>query len=243
MLALREVSLTVGERSMVGIVGESGAGKSTLAKVLAGLIEPDGGTICFKGEPLRYPRERALTTAIQIVFQDPGSSLNPALTQRRVLSELLRYHKLADADRLEERCRELLDLVHLPERVLDARPRELSGGERQRMAIARALAVEPEVLLADEAVSSLDVSIQAEILRLFVELRDRLGLAVVLISHDLAVVAATCEEVMIMRAGEIIESGEVSQVFSSPVHGYTRALMDAVLRLGDSSGPEPSQVN
>jgi len=238
-LAVNRVNFTLGARSIAGLVGESGAGKSTLAKALAGLIEPQSGCVYLDGRTLGFPRDRELLRMIQVVFQDPGSSLNPALSQRRVLGELLRFHGLAAPELIERRCRELVGLVHLPERVLEQRPRELSGGERQRMAIARALAVEPRVLVADEAVSSLDVSVQAAILGLFAELRDRLGLAILLISHDLAVVAAICEEVLVMRGGAIVESGAVSHVFSRPVHGYTRALLAGAPRLAGRPGPGP----
>jgi peptide/nickel transport system ATP-binding protein len=223
--AIRNVSIAIDAHSIVGIVGESGAGKTTLAKVLAGLIKPTRGTVRYRDSEIGYPRARDLRRAIQVVFQDPGSSLNPALTQRRVLNELLRFHELVPREGIQERCRELIELVHLPQRVLDAKPRELSGGERQRMAIARALAVAPEVLIADEAVSALDLSVQAAILSLFAELRDRLGLAILLISHDLTVVGAMCERVAVMRAGEIVESGETQNVLSTPEHEYTRALL------------------
>jgi ABC-type glutathione transport system ATPase component len=154
-----------------------------------------------------------------------------------MLGELLRLHDLVPAARLAERCRELMALVHLPDRVLSAKPRELSGGERQRVAIARALALEPAVLIADEAVSALDTSVQAAIINLLAEVRERLGLTVLFISHDLAVIKAVCESVVVMNAGTIVEQGPVDQVFTRPAHSHTRELLDALPRLDLSNGP------
>jgi ABC-type glutathione transport system ATPase component len=229
--ALRNITLEVDRESAIGIVGESGAGKTTLARVLAGLLQAQQGTVCCEGVALQYPRERSLARAVQMVFQDPGSSLNPVLTPRQVFAELLRFHGLVPAELIADRCRELVELVHLPERVLDARSGALSGGERQRVAIARALTVEPGILIADEAVSALDTSVQAAILNVLVKLRRDLGIALVLVSHDLAVVRAVCEKVAVMHAGEIVEQGPVEQVFANPVHDYTRALLAAAPRL------------
>ncbi len=240
--ALRNVTLEIGRESATGIIGESGAGKTTLAKVLSGLLRPHEGTVSYEGVALEYPRERRLARAVQMVFQDPGSSLNPALSPRQVFTELLRFHGLLAGDELiAGRCRELARLVHLPERVLDCKPAALSGGERQRVAIARALAVEPRVLVADEAVSALDTPVQAAILNVLVKLRCELGIALVLVSHDLAVIRAVCEKVAVMRAGEIVEQGPVEQVFAGPAHDYTRALLAAAPRL--TRHPSPLQVS
>jgi ABC-type glutathione transport system ATPase component len=235
--ALRNVSLEIGRESAVGIVGESGTGKTTLARVLCGLLQAQNGTVIYEGVALEYPRERRLARAVQMVFQDPGSSLNPALTPRQVLTELLRAHRLVAPELIADRCRELAGLVHLPERVLDCKPGALSGGERQRVAIARALAVEPAVLIADEAVSALDSAVQAAILNVLVKLRSELGTALVLVSHDLAVIRAVCDVVAVMHAGEIVEQGSVEEVFANPVHDYTRALLAAVPRLRRHSSP------
>lgn len=229
--ALAGASVAVETGQALGIVGESGAGKTTLAMVLAGFLTPNRGTVSYRGAVLGAKRGHGATRAIQMVFQDPGSSLNPALSVRRVLGELLRFHALVPVDRVPDRCRELLDLVHLPERVLDARPRALAGGERQRVAIARALAVEPAVLIMDEALAALDTSVQAAILALVSELRNRLGVGVVLIAHDLGVVRAVCDEVAILDRGVVVERGPLARVFAEPAHDRTRNLLDAAPRL------------
>jgi oligopeptide transport system ATP-binding protein len=239
--ALRNVTFEIDRESAIGIVGESGAGKSTLAKVLSGLLRAQHGTVSYEGVALEYPRERRLARVVQMVFQDPGSSLNPVLTPRQVFTELLRFHGLQAPELIADRCRELVELVRLPERVLDCKPGVLSGGERQRVAIARALAVAPAVLIADEAVSALDTSVQAAILNVLVQLRSELGIALVLVSHDLAVIRAVCEKVAVMRAGEIVEQGSVEHVFANPVHDYTRALLAAAPRL--TRHPSPLQVS
>jgi ABC-type glutathione transport system ATPase component len=230
-IALRGLDIEIPKGGVVGIVGESGAGKSTLARALSGIIRPSTGTIHYRGEPIDYPRERYLARAIQMVPQDPGSSLNPALSVGAVLWELLRFHELTPPERIERDCGELMELVGLTAATLAAKPRVLSGGQRQRVALARALAVSPTVLIADEIVSALDSPVQAGILNLLLELRERLGLTIVLIAHDLAVVSAVCEHVLIMREGEILERGPVQQVFAAPTSAYTRSLLDAARRL------------
>ena len=230
-VALRAVDIEIPRGGFVGIVGESGAGKSTLAKVLSGIIRPTTGTIHYRGELIAYPRERYLARAIQMVPQDPGGSLNPALSVGAVLRELLRFHKLTPTELIERDCGELMELVGLTRATLGAKPRVLSGGQRQRVALARALAVSPSVLIADEIVSALDSPVQAGILNLLVELRERLELTIVLIAHDLAVVSAVCEQVLIMREGDILERGPVQQVFAAPTSPYTRSLLDAAHRL------------
>jgi ABC-type glutathione transport system ATPase component len=233
--------LEIERESAIGIAGESGAGKTTLAKVLSGLLQAQKGTVTYEGVALEYPRERRSARAVQMVFQDPGSSLNPALSPRQVFTELLRFHGMEAPELIADRCRELAELVHLPQRVLDCRPSALSGGERQRVAIARALALAPAVLIADEAVSALDSAVQAAILNLLVKLRSELGIALVLLSHDLAVIRAVCEKVAVMHAGEIVEQGAVEQVFANPAHDYTRALLAAAPRL--TRHPVPLQVS
>jgi peptide/nickel transport system ATP-binding protein len=236
LIALEGVDLSIQAHASLGIVGESGAGKSTLAKVLAGLLTPDSGTVSYRGAVLSRKRAPAATRAIQMIFQDPGNSLNPALTVGRVLSELLRFHELAGADRVTERCRELLELVHLPTRTLGLRPAALSGGERQRVAIARALALQPSVLIADEAVSALDTSVQAAIIALLEELSRELGLAILMISHDLAFVRSLCDELMVMRHGRILERGSTEQIFANPTHEHTAQLLRARMELGEHLG-------
>ncbi len=237
LIALEGVDLSIKAHARLGIVGESGAGKSTLAKVLAGLLTPDSGTVSYRGTVLAAKRDPAATRAIQMIFQDPGSSLNPALTVGRVLGELLRFHELAGADRVTERCRELLELVHLPARTLDLRPASLSGGERQRVAIARALALEPSVLIADEAVSALDSTVQAAIIALLAELSRELGLAIVMISHDLALVRSLCDELLVMRRGRILERGSTEGIFANPTHEHTAQLLRARIELGEHLEP------
>lgn len=229
--ALERVSVTVRQAGILGIAGESGAGKSTLAKVLAGVIAPHEGTVRYEGAPIGCPRKRHEARLIQMVAQDPGSSLNPALTVRTVLSELIRFHGLRPADGVEVRCYELMDLVGLPRAVLAARPRALSGGERQRVALARALAVEPAVLIADEVLSALDTPVQAEILNLLRDLRERLSVAIVLIAHDLAVISSICEEILVMHRGSVVERGATRQIFTQPADPYTRMLLEAARRL------------
>lgn len=233
LVALEGVELCIQAHGSLGIVGESGAGKSTLARVLGGLLTQDRGTVSYRGTVLGRKRGPDATRAIQMVFQDPWSSLNPALTVGRVLGELLRFHELAGADRVNGRCRELLELVHLPARTLDLRPAALSGGERQRVAIARALAVEPSVLIADEAVSALDSAVQAAIIALLEELTRELGLAIVMISHDLAFVRALCDELLVMRSGRVVERGSTEQIFASPTHEHTAQLLRARKALGE----------
>jgi ABC-type glutathione transport system ATPase component len=230
-VALRGLDVEIPTGGVVGIVGESGAGKSTLARALSGIIRPSTGTIRYRGEPVGYPRERHLARAIQMVPQDPGGSLNPALSVGAVLAELLRFHELSPPERVERDCRELMELVGLTRATLGAKPRVLSGGQRQRVALARALAVSPTVLIADEIVSALDSPVQAGILNLLGELRERLELTIVLIAHDLAVVSAVCEHVLIMREGEVLERGPVAQVFATPTSPYTRSLLNAARRL------------
>jgi ABC-type glutathione transport system ATPase component len=237
VVAVDGVSLTVPAAGAVGLVGESGCGKSTLARVIAGIQRPDEGEVSLDGELLQPRRTRQQYRAVQLVFQDPYSSLNPRRTIRSVLRELLKVHGLSNGTAADRRCAELMELVGLPLAALDRRPSTFSGGQRQRLAIARALAVEPSVIVADEPVSALDVSIQATILELFARLREELGVGLLLISHNLAVVRQLCDEVAVMYRGQIVELGEREQIFVSPQHSYTQTLLNAVPRLGGGTEP------
>ena len=229
--AVDGVDLEVGEGETVGLVGESGCGKSTLARCIVGLYEPTTGEVCYRGGVLPAKRDRATRRQMQMVFQDPYSSLNPRMTVRQMLRELLTVHAIVPKDRVGERCVELLDLVGLNPRSLDAYPRQFSGGQRQRVSIARALALEPKLLVADEPVSALDVSVQATVLNLLEELRERLGLSILLIAHNMAIVRHTCDRVAVMYLGRIVETASTAALFSDPRHPYTQGLLQAVPRL------------
>jgi oligopeptide/dipeptide ABC transporter ATP-binding protein len=216
----------------VGVVGESGCGKSTLARALTGLAPIAAGSIRFDGGELGVRRKRSTMRRIQMVFQDPGSSLNPSRTVGQTLTELLRVHRVVSAERVRARAGELLELVELPSSLLAAYPRRLSGGQRQRVGIARALALEPDVLIADEAVAALDVSVQASVLNLLSRLRQELGLTLLFISHDLAVVRHISERVLVMYLGRIVEDRPTADLFMDPRHPYTVALMAAAPKMG-----------
>lgn len=229
--AVKGVSFALGAGESLGIVGESGCGKSSLAKAVIGLQPLAGGTLKFEGrDTARFSRadRRQYCRAVQMVFQDAAGSLNPRMTVRQTLKEVLRTHRLAAGRALAIRIAELMDLVGLPARTLSAYPREISGGQCQRVSFARCLALNPKALIADEPVSALDVSVQARILNLIRSLQKDLGLAVILISHDLAVVRTICARVAVMRAGEFVETGGTPRVLGHPSHPYTRTLLDAV---------------
>lgn len=242
LTAVDGVSLSVERGQTLGIVGESGCGKSTLARTIVGLTQPTSGEIRYEGKVLGKKREPSLRRHIQMVFQDPGSSLNASMTVRQTLAELLKYHKLRPPGEIEARCRELLALVNLPQQVLDARPRQLSGGQKQRVAIARALSLEPDLIIADEPVAALDVSVQAAVLNVLSDLQQELGIGLIFISHDLAVVRNVCRQVAVMYLGKIVEEAPVSDIFSDPRHPYTRALLDAVPTLTGPKRPGSSAM-
>lgn len=231
--AADDVTFTVPAGGSLGIVGESGSGKTTVARMLVGLVRPDAGTVSVSGRPRapRTPRGRTARLArareIQIVFQDPYVSLDPRLTARRCLTTALRLH-----GRDESLADGLLDRVGLGSREAGALPHGLSGGQRQRLAIARALAVDPEVLVLDEAVAALDVSIQAQILALLAEIRRDTGVALVFVSHDLAVVQHITDEVLVMRRGTVVEQGPTAGVLAAPQDPYTGLLLASVPREG-----------
>ncbi|WP_406293167.1 ATP-binding cassette domain-containing protein [Embleya sp. NBC_00888] len=225
--AVDGVSLAVERSRCLGVVGESGCGKSTLAGVLVGLRTPTAGHVRYDGQDVGARRSKDLRRRIQMVFQDPVASLNPRRRVRSVLAELIDCHDLVPDAGMNSALASLMEMVNLPPRVLDARPRELSGGQRQRVAIARALAVQPEVLVADEAVSALDVSAQATVVNLLADLRADLGLTIVFISHDLGIVRTLCDSVAVMYAGRVVEEGAAETIFTAARHPYTRALLRA----------------
>ncbi len=230
--ALKGIDFQIVRGEAFAIVGESGAGKSTAARCVVGVQRPTSGTVTFDGAPLDPRKDRAQRRAIQMVFQDPQGSLNPRMTVGAMLSELLRRNGLADSKAAaRKRSIELLEMVGLPEAALDRRPRSFSGGQRQRIGIARALAVEPSFLIADEPVSALDVSIQASILILLKRLQRELGLTMLFISHDLAVVKQLCDRVAVMSEGEVVEEGHVDQVLMDPHEEFTKRLLAATTDL------------
>jgi peptide/nickel transport system ATP-binding protein len=250
--ALHDVSLTLRAGQSLGLVGESGCGKSTLARLLIGLDMPNSGSLSLSGAP--YPahhgqRQRRVAQHVQMVFQDPMASLNPRKTGLSVLTAPLRALTELDSDQRLRRARQVLELVELPERVLQQYPHELSGGQAQRLAIARALAPRPQLLILDEAVSSLDVSIQARVLQLLHRLRSELELSYVFIGHDLAVIEVLCEEIAVMYLGSIVEQGPTRTILDNARHPYTRVLRSAVPVIGqrprriELSGPAPSPAH
>ena len=235
--AVNDISFSVAAGSAVGIVGESGCGKSTLANMIIGLAAPTAGTIRLEGKVLSRRRDRRTRRRIQMVFQDPGASLNPKMTIGDALSEVLRFHDLRGGPAIQDRCHELLDLVELPASAFEARPSSLSGGQRQRAAIARSLALEPDLLIADEAVAALDVSVQAAILNLLNGLRERLGLTMLFISHDLGVVRQVTDRVLVLYLGRVVEDQPTEDLFNDPRHPYTQALLEAAPKLTVRKAP------
>jgi peptide/nickel transport system ATP-binding protein len=229
---IRGVELAVPRGSVLGLVGESGSGKTTLGRLLVRLLEPTSGGIQFDGIEISHLPEaelRPLRARIQMIFQDPQSSLNPRLRLAATLTRPLLLHgRMKTRREQRDRAARLLDLVGLPPAFVDRYPHELSGGQRQRAGIARALALQPDFIVADEIVSGLDVSTQAHILTLLKDLRARLGLTMVFISHDLSVVRVLCDDVAILNRGEVVEYGPVARIYSAPQHAYTRQLLAAI---------------
>ena len=230
-VAVDDVSFAVRRATTTAIVGESGSGKTTLARMVLGLLEPTAGTVTLDGADVGTMDRRAafaFRRRVQPVFQNPYRSLDPMYTVYRSIEEPLRIHGIGDRSRRRGMVTELLEKVALPSTLLRRLPRELSGGQRQRVAIARALALQPEMLVCDEAVSALDVVVQAQILALLSELQARLGLTYLFISHDLAVVRQLADDVVVMRAGRVVEHAPTEEVFTNPRADYTRRLLDAI---------------
>jgi oligopeptide transport system ATP-binding protein len=236
--AVDGVSLTVAHGEVVGLVGESGSGKSTVGNCVLRLLEPTAGTISLKGTDITHLSRRAmrpLRREMHMVFQDPYSSLNPRMTNGSIVGEPLRLHGVASGGDLERRVAELFDQVGLNPDLRHRFPHELSGGQRQRIGLARALSVRPSLLIADEPVSALDVSVQAAILNLLGDLQQDLGFACLFITHDLSIVEYFCDRVIVMYLGRIVETGTRKQIFTNPQHPYTQALLSAALL------PDPAQ--
>ncbi|HEY4201972.1 MAG TPA: ATP-binding cassette domain-containing protein [Devosiaceae bacterium] len=229
VVAVDDVSFTVGAGECLAIVGESGSGKSTLARTLLRLVAADSGSVLYRGtDLLTLPKAemRSQRRHLQMVFQDPYASLHPRQNVARLISEPWEIHPevLARAAR-PKRIAELLAQVNLPDSFATMHPNQLSGGQRQRVAIARALALEPEILILDEPVSALDVSVQAQVIKVLMELQERLGLAYIFISHDLALVRLVADRVAVMHGGKFVEMGETGAIFDNPQHDYTRSLL------------------
>lgn len=230
--AVNGVTFAISRGETLALVGESGSGKSTIGRLALGLLEPDGGVVKWKGRDMGLfkPQELPwLRSQMQIIFQDPLSSLNPRRSVQRVLSEPLRLHRRAEGQALRDRVDELLATVGLtpPSLYRDRFPHELSGGQRQRIGIARAISLQPELIVADEPVSSLDVSVQAQILNLLTRLQRQMGISYLFITHNLSVARCIAQRVMVLYLGEVVEAGPVGAVFAQPLHPYSQALLSA----------------
>jgi peptide/nickel transport system ATP-binding protein len=237
--AVNGVNLVIPDGQTVALVGESGCGKTTIAKLVLMLEQPTGGAVMFQGRTLADMSRRELKDYrrhVQAVFQDPYASLNPRLKVAKIISEPILAHESPDRAALRTRVLELLDIVGLPATAADLYPHEFSGGQRQRIAIARALALQPKVIILDEPISALDVSIRAQILNLLMDIQKQFGLTYLLIAHDLALVEHLSTQVAVIYLGSVVESGPSAEIFAAPKHPYTQALLDAVPR------PDPDFV-
>jgi oligopeptide/dipeptide ABC transporter ATP-binding protein len=229
--AVDGVSFEIRQGEVLGLVGESGCGKSTLGRVIAGIHPPSGGAVTLDGVPVLGPDGRKRTTRVQMVFQDPFASLDPRIRIGETISEGPVAHGLVDRAGAKAYAAQWLQAVGLPGDAADRFPHQFSGGQRQRIAIARALAMKPDVLVCDEPVASLDVSIQAQIVNLFLKLRREFGLTMLFISHDLGIVRHISDRIAIMYLGRIVELGPTEAVYAAPAHPYTRALLDSIPKL------------
>ncbi|KAA3604598.1 MAG: dipeptide ABC transporter ATP-binding protein [Calditrichaeota bacterium] len=229
--AVDDVSFTIKKGETLGLVGESGCGKSTLGRTILRLLEPSGGSVIFNGEDiasLSKSELRKIRQDIQIIFQDPYSSLNPRMTVGSMLTEILKLHNFGDSNAIKQRIDELLVRVGLSEQHATRYPHEFSGGQRQRIGIARALSVEPKFIICDEPVSALDVSIQAQIINLLMDLQKEFNLTYLFIAHDLSVVEHISNRVAVMYLGKIVEISDYKTLYANPTHPYTKALLSAV---------------
>ncbi len=237
--ALDNINLDISSGDRLGVIGESGSGKSTLARLLVALDQPTNGEIFFDGQKINGKKERdlgELRSRVQFIFQDPNSSLNPRMKIGRIITEPLRSPLLRNRSDIptdhEARCRQVLQQVDLEPEMAQRYPHEFSGGQRQRIAIARALVAEPEVIIADEPVSALDVSVRAQILNLLNDLTSEMKFTLVVVSHDLFAVRELCDRVVVLKRGQIIEQGYAAQVFENPKHSYTQELLAAIPSFG-----------
>ena len=243
---LKDISLTLPENRVLGLVGESGCGKSTLCKVLLGIEEPTSGTVLVNGQAVTNRSaagRKQRCRVMQAVFQDPYSSLDPRMTVRQLLSEPLTIHGLyPDKAAREKFLKELLAAVGLSETYLGRYPHEFSGGQRQRICIARALALDPQILVADEPVSALDVSVQAQILNLLSDIKRARKLSMIFVTHDFAVARFLCDDIAVMYQGRIVEAAPAEELFSRPLHPYTQTLLAAVPQVGQPLAGLPPQT-
>ena len=232
--ALEDVSLTIYEGETLGIVGESGSGKTTLGRLAIRLLEPTSGSVYFKGRDIAQLKDREMREQrkhMQIIFQDPLASLNPRKTIRKILRQPFLTYGIFGKKEAEDRAKELLEQVGLspPALYMDRYPHQLSGGQRQRICIANAIALKPKLIVADEPVSALDISVRNQILNLMIKLKKELGSTYIFISHDLNVIRAICDRVAVMYRGKIVEISTVQEIFAKPCHPYTNALISSVL--------------
>ncbi len=252
--AVDDVSFEMKRGSVVGLVGESGCGKSTLAQTIMGIHRPTSGTIEIAGTDASrdFIKNKGMKKLIQIVFQDPFWSLNPRMMVKDIIAEPIKVHRIAKGDAVLERVGELLEMVGISKERMYAYPHEFSGGERQRVAIARSLAMNPEILLLDEPTSSIDTISQVEILNLLVDIKQRFNLSYILISHDLSVIYYLSDQIIVMYLGEVVEIGDTESVFNNRLHPYTKALMRAIPIIGPDGtveridaleGSVPSAIN